>query len=503
MSRKLFALLFCSFLYFCLAADNAPAGPQQDGTLPALTAIAGNGMIGNHAYSDLQELSDDIGARLTASPSAARAVEWGMAKMRAMGLENVHAEHWQISHGWTRGVATAEMTAPLQRALMVDSMGWTGSTRGTVEADVVPVNTYQLDEEMKDNASKWRGKILVTIRKGDPPANNRNAFANFGKFLKAAHEAGAAALIGGQGGSPAAGMHLTHTGVMGFDTYYELPIVSMVAEDQEQIVRFLDAGRNVRLRMNVQNKVTAGPADAANAVGEIRGTQNPEQIIVVGGHLDSWDLAQGTTDNGCGTVTTLGAAEAIMKSGFKPKRTIRFVLFTGEEQGLLGSFAYTKQHKSEIANHVATVILDNGQGAVTGLNMGGRADLLPAMRAFTDTIKSFGALKVDDEVEFGTDTGPFTLEGLPGINMAQDSPEYRYTHHSPVDTFDKVKPDLLQRDTTIVALTAFWIASRPDRLDSPWSPEQTAKMLVDKHMDEELKAFGVWPFGDLGKEKKD
>jgi Zn-dependent M28 family amino/carboxypeptidase len=299
-------------------------------------------------------------------------------------------------------------------------------------------------------------------------------------------------------------MHLTHTGAMGFDTYYEIPAVSMIAEDQQLIGRFLDQGKTVRIKINVQNRVSSGPVDSANVIGEIRGVEHPEQVIVVGGHLDSWDLADGATDDGCGVATTLGAAKAIKLSGFKPKRTIRFVLFTGEEQGLLGSLAYTKMHKDEMANHVAAVILDNGQGPVVKLDLGGRDDLIPAVTKFADSVKSFGEVTVDDNAVFGTDAGPFILAGLPGINMGQDSPEYKYTHHSAVDTFDKVKQDLLTRDATVMGLTAFWIADRPERLASPWPAEKTARMLVEKHVDVMLKGFGMWPFGDLGKpdEKK-
>jgi len=344
------------------------------------------------------------------------------------------------------------------------------------------------------------------VKKGaaPPPGQNAGAFARFGEFLKKAHAVHAVAIIGGQGGGFPAGMHLTHTGAMGFDTYYEIPVVSMIAEDVQQLERFIDRGKTVRLKINVQNKVSSGPVDSANVVGEIRGSEHPEQVIVVGGHLDSWDLADGATDDGCGVATTLGAAKAIKLSGFKPKRTIRFVLFTGEEQGLLGSLAYTKTHKDELPNHVAALILDNGQGPVVKLDLGGRDDLVPAVKKFADSVKSFGEVTVDDNTSFGTDAGPFILAGLPGINMGQDSPEYKYTHHSAVDTFDKVKPDLLTRDATVMGLTAFWIADRPDRLASPWPPERTAKMLVEKHNDVMLKSYGIWPFGDLGKpdEKK-
>ncbi len=487
------------------AASPEPPSPAQDGTMPALAAIAGQGMLSNESYDDLEELSDLIGARVTGSPEAAKAVEWGMAKMRAMGLENVHAEKWQISHGWTRGYAKAELLAPVHHKLSVDAMGWVGSTaQGGAEADVIAVNLNQMDEEMK-NADGWAGKVLLMTRKGPTPTGPAmmSTIGKFGDLLKKAHAVHAVAIIGGQGGAPSAGMHLTHTGSMGFDTYYDIPVVSMTAEDQQQLQRFMEKGKTVRIRIDVQNKVSSGPVDSANVVGEIRGSEHPEQVIVVGGHLDSWDLADGTTDDGCGVATTLGAAKAIKLSGFKPKRTIRFVLFTGEEQGLLGSIAYTKMHKDEMANHVAALVLDNGQGPVVGLNMGGHDDLIPAMKKFTESVKSFGEVEVNDRVVFGTDAGPFVLAGLPGINMNQDSPEYKYTHHSAVDTFDKVKPDLLIRDATIMALTAFWMADRPDRLAAPWPAERTAKMLTEKHEDVLLKAFGMWPFGDMGKDTKD
>jgi carboxypeptidase Q len=479
----------------------APASPAEDGTMPALTAIAGQGMMSSESYDDLAELSDYIGGRVTGSPEAAKAIEWGLAKMKAMGLENVRAENWKLTRGWTRVSADAELLSPIRRRLVVDSMGWVGSTpKGGAEAEVVSVDINKLDQEMKQNAGSWPGKVLIVVRKGPAPTGPEatGAFAKFGDFLKAAANQHAVAVIGGQGGSTAVGMRLTHTGAMGFDSYYEIPVVSMIAEDQQQLERFLDQGKKVRIKIDVQNRVSNGPVDSANVVGEIRGTEHPEQVVVVGGHLDSWDLAQGATDDGCGVATTLGAAKAIKLSGFRPKRTIRFVLFTGEEQGLLGSLAYTKIHKDEMSNHLAALILDNGQGPVVGLNLGGRDDLIPAVNKFADSVKGFGEVKVDDRPVFGTDAGPFVLAGLPGINMGQDSPEYKFTHHSAVDTLDKVKPDMMIRDSTMMALAAFWIADRPERLASPWPAERTAKMLIEKHQDTLLKTFGIWPFGDLG-----
>lgn len=190
--------------------------------------------------------------------------------------------------------------------------------------------------------------------------------------------------------------------------------------------------------------------------------------------------------------------EAIIKSGFRPRRTIRFVLFTGEEQGDDGSFNYVRMHKNEISNHLAATILDDGQGPVTGFALGGRNDLITHIQTFADSLKSFGSLSVDDDTVFVTDTGPFILAGLPGIGLKENTTEYEYTHHSPVDIFDKVQAAVLDRDSTIMALTAFWIADRPERLAAPWPAEKTARMLVDKHDDIVLKLFGLWPFGNLG-----
>jgi Zn-dependent M28 family amino/carboxypeptidase len=276
----------------------------------------------------------------------------------------------------------------------------------------------------------------------------------------------------------------------------------MTAEDQGQLERYLERGLTPRARFNVQNTLTNGPVETANVVGEIRGRENPEQILVVGGHLDSWDLAQGTTDNGSGTATVLGAAEAIAHSGQRPRRTIRFVLFTGEEQGLDGSFAYVKQHQSEMANHLGNLVLDAGQGAVKGFQLGGRDDLIPAFQPFTDSLANLRKLSVDDKIESGTDTLPFSMAGLPGINMLQETADYKFTHHSAADALEAQKQDVLAQNATLMALAAYWIADRPERLASPWPQERTARMLREQHEYEELKAFNLWPFGDLGAEEK-
>ena len=483
-------------------ADDRPKGPDEDGTKPALARIAGEGMLNSHAYQYLTELGDDVGSRVTGSPADHKAEEWGVAKMKAIGLENVHLERFTIWKGWTRGTAEAQLLSPAPHKLHVDAMGWTGSTAADgVEGDLVPVNMFQIDEEIR-NVSRLKGKIALVTQRGKPRKDLVMLFAEFGDFLKAAHDAGVLAVIGGQGGSKSYGMNLTHTGILGFDEDFPIPVVSMTAEDQGQLERYIVRGITPRIRINVQNTFTDGPAETANVVGEIRGREHPEQVLVVGGHLDSWDLAQGTTDNGSGTATTLGAADAIVRSGQKPRRTIRFVLFTGEEQGCDGSFAYMKQHAAEIENHLGDLILDEGQGPVTDFMLGGRDDLVAAFQPFADSLANIRQIRVNDKVESGTDTLPFSIAGLPGISMNQDTADYRYTHHSAADALEAQKPEVLTQNATLLALTAFWIADRPDRLASPWPAERTAKMLRQQGEYEELKAFHLWPFGDLGTDQK-
>ena len=503
--RKIFGGIAVISLVAALAVraedKTAAKGPDEDGTKPALVKIAGEGMLDSHAFQYLTELSDDVGARVTGSPQAQKAVEWGQAKMRTMGLENVHAENWQLWRGWTRGTAQAELLTPIRRPLHVDAMGWTGSTpAGGAEGDVVEVNMFDLDDEMK-NISRLSGKVALVVTRGEPKKSLIQLFAQFGDFLRAAGKAGAIAVIGGQGGGTAQGMNLTHTGILGFDADFAVPVVSMTAEDQSQLERYIGRGLTPKVRFNIQNTFTNGPVGSANVVGEIRGRENPEQVLVVGGHLDSWDLSEGTTDNGMGSSCALGAADAIMRSGMKPRRTIRFVLFTGEEQGLDGSFAYVKQHQAEMANHLGSLILDNGQGPVRAFQLGGRDDLVDIFKPFAAALADIREVKVDDKVEDGTDTLPFSVAGLPGINMDQESPEYKYTHHSAADALEAVKPDVLAQDATLMALAAYWIADRPERFASPWSAEKTVKMLVGQHQDAMLKAFGLWPkaFADIEK----
>src|SRR4029077_7023881 len=231
-------------------ANESFKGPDEDGTKPALVKIAGEGMMNSHAFQYLTELSNNVGARLTGTPEAQRAIDWGIAKMGAIGLENVHAEKWQLWRGWKRGTADAELLSPMRHKLHVDAMGWTGSTPASgVEAEIVPVNLYDLDQEIK-GASRLKGKIALVVSRGNPKRDSDMTFVQFGDFLRAATKAGVLVVIGGQGGAKDSGMNLTHTGILGFDSDFAIPVVSMTAEDQSQLERYVDAGLKPRARFN-------------------------------------------------------------------------------------------------------------------------------------------------------------------------------------------------------------------------------------------------------------
>jgi len=500
MPRVFEILAVLSALLTLSAASVLSKEANLEATKAALVKIAGEGLVESHAFEYLTQLSDDVGARVTGSPQSQKAVEWSLGKMLAIGLENVHAEKFQIWRGWTRGTAQAELTEPLHRRLNVDAMGWTGSTAAAgAEAELVAANVFDLDEEMKD-PTKFTGKIILMVANGEPKKGQDGLliFTQFGDFVKLVSKNKAVAIFGGQGGFKSEGMNLTHTGILGFSADFSIPVLSLTTEDQSQFERFLDSGKKVHVRLNVHNTFSDGPVETANAVGEIRGREHPDEILVVGAHLDSWDLSEGATDNGMGSVSVLAAAEAIMRSGQRPRRTIRFVLFNGEEQGLLGSYAYVKQHQSEMASHLGDLVLDEGQGPVKEFQLGGRDDLVGDFQNFVDSLANIRSLKVSDKVEFGTDTGPFIMAGLPGINMNQDSPEYKFTHHSAADALEEVKPDVLAQDATLMAMTAFWIADRPERWAKPWPANKTAAMLRAQHQFEFLKASGLWPFGEQG-----
>jgi Zn-dependent M28 family amino/carboxypeptidase len=240
------------------------------------------------------------------------------------------------------------------------------------------------------------------------------------------------------------------------------------------------------------NKI-GGPVDQFNVVGEIRGYEKPDEIVVLGAHLDSWELGTGALDNGCNAAMVIEAARAIKASGLLPRRTIRFILFSGEEQGLLGSRAYVQAHRAEMDKYRAAVIYDDGIGRVTGYSLGGRRDIEPAVR---EILRPFAGWGVDDhtfDADTGTDHFDFLLEGVPTLEANQEVANYMQNYHAASDTFDKVDIRELKLNTVIAAVTAWGIADRVEPIGKRLSRAEMETLMKETQLDEQLKEMGLWP----------
>jgi carboxypeptidase Q len=250
-----------------------------------------------------------------------------------------------------------------------------------------------------------------------------------------------------------------------------LPNLVISHEDYGLLHRLIGAGTTPRLEGRVENRLGGEPVQQWNTVAEIRGSERPGQVVILGAHLDSWDLGTGVTDNGTGSMVVLEAARVLARSGLKPKRTIRFILFSGEEQGLLGSRAYAEAHAREADSIQAVLVLDNGTGAITGQALQGRKDLEGLWRQLLAPVASLGADSVRGASKSGTDHLSFLPYGVPGFNFDQLSRGYNHTHHSQSDTYDKAVPGDLKQAAAVMAVTAYELANLPELLPrGPKSP---------------------------------
>ena len=276
------------------------------------------------------------------------------------------------------------------------------------------------------------------------------------------------------------GSVLPHTGPVAVaGPASDIPVISLANEQQQLITDIIDSGHPVQIKLDIQNTFSAGPVQSQNIVGEIPGLQDPEQIVIVAAHLDSWDLGTGAIDDGFGVAAVLGAANSIISSGVKPNRTIRFVLFTGEEQGLLGSKAYVEAHAGELRNVICAFALDWGNGPITKIPVAGHEELHTPFERLFQLVPELTTIKIGSGFLMSTDAYAFTLAGIAGIAPFQDSPDYAMIGHSAADTLDKVNPKILTQDSPTLALLALWVADHPQRLGSAWSAEETAKKLSE------------------------
>jgi Zn-dependent M28 family amino/carboxypeptidase len=275
-----------------------------------------------------------------------------------------------------------------------------------------------------------------------------------------------------------------------------LPMAEVAREDGLRLARLLEKGREMTVALEIKNRI-GGPWRPQNVVAEIRGSEKPDEIVLLGAHLDSWELGTGAQDNGVNCALVVEAARAIA-AGPRPKRTIRFVLFTGEEFGLLGSRGYVANHRGEMDRHVAVVIHDIGDGRIGGYYDNGRPDLAPALAPILEPVASWGANALSDEAILGTDNFDFLLEGVPNLIANQDPERYLPDYHADSDTFDKIDFREARLNAAIAAVTVAGLANAPARVGSRQSRAEIAKVLDKSGLGDQMRTWGLWPEWEKG-----
>jgi len=493
------ARYLCVFLLVAALAAVAQMpsffGPPPD---PNDTKIMAEIKDHSQLMDNLEYLSDVIGPRLTGSPQLKRAHEWAATKFKAYGLANVHQETATIANGWERVSARARIVEPTAQALTIAAAGWSPSTPGVVRGPAVVVTTRRT-EDLEQYKGKLKNAILLTTdmrgqvgpptpgepapaAPGQPPQQpapaaprperqpqqpdvRREMARKRDEFFKAE---GVAAILWNSGKEHGL---LNMTGGGRTFEIAAIPTAFVTGEGYSLIQRLLKRGP-VQAEIEITNKIVKGPIEVYNTVADILGTEKPGEYMLLGAHLDSWDLATGATDDATGTSVIMEVARAIKALDLKPKRTIRLVLFWGEEQGLLGSREYVRAHKDELEKISAMLVHDNGTGKVTSIGLSGQYQAREIMDQVVAPLRSLGLQELSMRSMGGMDHASFVPEGVPAFYCVQDTTDYNKTHHSQSDTFDKTNKDNLLQGAQVMALVAVKIANLSDLL--PRKPRPAA-----------------------------
>jgi carboxypeptidase Q len=438
---------------------------------------------------NLRHLSDVIGPRLSGSPAMRRANEWTAAQFRSYGL-SVALEAFDFGITWERGPLSLRIVQPFDRAITGHSWAWTAGTDGKTRTGPVVV----ADLSTPDSLARYRDRVRgawVLPKPSTPVWNPDGPPQSAEDSLRVAAIRAARAALTADTSAPAVLARrqfqidlpyiLKEAGALGTlvdgakehalmtmsgspNRVAPLPNIVISHEDYTLLERLLQHGVTPRLEGRVENKLGRSPVKQWNTVAEIKGSELPGQVVILGAHLDSWDLGTGVTDNGAGSMVVLEAARVIARSGLKPRRTIRFILFAGEEQGLIGSRAYAAAHAAEADSVQAVLVIDNGTGRIVGQALQGRTDLESTWRALLAPVAHLDAATVRDAVKSGTDHLSFAFYGIPSFNFDQDPRGYFHTHHSESDTFDKAVGDDLAQASAVMAVTAYGLANLPELL---------------------------------------
>src|SRR5579863_2757803 len=505
--RTVKTLFFVCILCFPFLAAT-PAVDYHDVNQVIQTALQPSPLQEN-----LRRLTDEVGGRVPGTLGMQHAVQWGMQALTAAGADSVHTESFEILYSWAEGATEMTATTSYQvnptrvgggtvlssfhvRAV---SMAWAPALAPVKRVPVVDVGEGTEADFKK--AGGISGKIvLVHTVVLKTWADLFAEYSNAPPVIDRAVKAKVKALAFMATREHDILYRHTNSGAGEID---RLPMVIVAREDGERIARLLAAGNLVWADLSIPNQI-GGPIKAANVIGEIRGIEKPDEFVIVGAHLDSWELGTGALDNGCNAALVADALRAIKASGLKPRRSIRFILFSGEEEGLLGSRSYARAHRSELDKAAGVIIYDAGTGQTTGFAVGGRKDVLDTAKRLILPLQQFGVTEMKIDMESGTDHFDFMLEGVPTFVADQQEANYLENYHAFSDTYDKVDFQQLKKHVAEAAEFSFALANLPEKIGPRLTRAQIEQTLHDIHGDEVLKSAGVWDAwqaGKLGRQK--
>jgi carboxypeptidase Q len=395
-----------------------------------------------------------IGPRVTGSAAYQRAAEWAEQQFRAVGLARVTREPFTIERGWERVSARARIGGPVERPLHVESLGWMPSTpEGGIAANVVPLASFS---PAAVAANPVLHGTIALLPDGDPPGSPAAAAQTRRGLAIALRAAGVLAMLSADSDPD---NQLTARGYE-FTTAIGVLPAAQVGRDDARMIRDLLTRGAVRLSLELVNRITPAAVQVDNVIAELRGRERPDEWVLVGAHLDSWDFATGAQDNATGVAMVLEAARAVA-AGQPPRRSIRFALWGGEEQGQLGSSAYARDHASTLDRLVADLNSDAGTGRIIGWTAPGREDVIRAARPLTRSfLTELGAATFDDSQRyaFQSDGAAFILSGIPTLDLNADDTAYEEIHHTGADTMARVDAHALAVGAATVGATAYAIA---------------------------------------------
>lgn len=451
------------FLALSLALIAAPAF-AEDSRLSAKDRAAIDGLVADaladdRAYDILESLTTEVGPRLGGSEAEARAREWGAAKMKSMGFKNVRIETFDMP-AWSRISESAAIVAPFPQVLHVTALGNSPSTpKGGVEGEVVRFAT--LTDLKNAPMTGFEGKILFVDEKMTRTQDGSGYGVAVAKRSEATYEAARRGALAAVIRSVGTDSHRNpHTGSMRLRENEKMaPAAALSNPDADQLARAIERAQGpVTMRLDLQtSKIAAAPG--GNVIGEIPG--RTDELIVIGGHLDSWDLGTGAIDDASGIAITLAAAKLIDEMKGKPGRTIRVVMWGAEEVGLFGARAYAEAHKDELAKHALAAESDFGAGKIWSMRSKFGEASAPKAALFAEALRTLGVGPGDNEASGGADVSPLKAAGVPVFDLRQDGTDYFDLHHTPDDTLDKVDPDALKQNVAAWATMLYLAAELP------------------------------------------